>query len=49
MDEEPEAIPVNMPDDEVASMFERYNWLSAPVVDDKHRDRAGFATANRRS
>ena len=37
MDEEPEAIPVNMPDDEVASMFERYNWLSAPVVDDKHR------------
>ncbi|MDC8830057.1 magnesium transporter [Alteromonas gilva] len=37
MEEEPEAIPVNMPDDEVASMFERYNWLSAPVVDDKHR------------
>ena len=37
MDEEPEVIPVNMPDDEVASMFERYNWLSAPVVDDKHR------------
>lgn len=37
MDEEPEAIPVNMPDDEVASLFERYNWLSAPVVDEKHR------------
>lgn len=36
MDEEPEAIPDNMPDDEVASMFERYNWLSAPVVDAKH-------------
>ncbi|MEW9799024.1 magnesium transporter [Alteromonas sp. CYL-A6] len=36
MDEEPEAIPDNMPDDEVASMFERYNWLSAPVVDSKH-------------
>lgn len=37
MDEEAEAIPVNMPDDEVASLFERYNWLSAPVVDEKHR------------
>ena len=36
MDEEPEAIPDNMPDDEVAGMFERYNWLSAPVVDGKH-------------
>lgn len=37
MDEESEAIPVDMRDDEVASLFERYNWLSAPVVDDKHR------------
>jgi magnesium transporter len=37
MDDEPEAIPVDMPDGEVASLFERYNWLSAPVVDDKHR------------
>ena len=37
MDEESEAIPVNMPDDEVASLFERYNWLSAPVVDEKNR------------
>jgi magnesium transporter len=37
MDEESEAIPVNMPDDEVASLFERYNWLSAPVVDENHR------------
>ncbi|GGW80909.1 magnesium transporter [Alteromonas halophila] len=36
MDEEPEAIPDNMADDEVAGMFERYNWLSAPVVDAKH-------------
>jgi magnesium transporter len=26
-----------MNDGEVASLFERYNWLSAPVVDDKHR------------
>lgn len=37
MDEESEAIPVNMSDDEVASLFERYNWLSAPVVDEKNR------------
>ncbi|CAD5290550.1 Magnesium transporter MgtE [Alteromonas sp. 38] len=37
MDEESEAIPVHMPDDEVASLFERYNWLSAPVVDEKNR------------
>ncbi|MDM7861833.1 magnesium transporter [Alteromonas sp. ASW11-36] len=37
MDDEPEAIPVDMHDGEVASLFERYNWLSAPVVDDKHR------------
>ncbi|WP_100643892.1 magnesium transporter [Alteromonas facilis] len=37
MDDEPEAIPVDMHDGEVASLFERYNWLSAPVVDNKHR------------
>jgi len=37
MEDEPEAIPVAMHDGEVASLFERYNWLSAPVVDDKHR------------
>ncbi|MBT0585205.1 magnesium transporter [Alteromonas oceanisediminis] len=37
MDDEPEAIPVDMNDGEVASLFERYNWLSAPVVDEKHR------------
>ncbi|MFT5676301.1 MAG: magnesium transporter [Paraglaciecola sp.] len=28
-----EAIPVTMNDSEVASLFERYDWLSAPVVD----------------
>lgn len=33
MDEEAKSIPVDMPDNEVASMFERYDWLSAPVVD----------------
>jgi magnesium transporter len=32
-----EAIPVNMPDNEVASLFERYDWLSAPVVDENNR------------
>jgi len=35
MDDEPEAIVVNMDDGEVASMFERYDWLSAPVVDEE--------------
>ena len=29
-----EAIPVTMDDGEVASLFERYDWLSAPVVDE---------------
>jgi len=33
MNEEPETIPVDMSDSEVASMFERYDWLSAPVID----------------
>lgn len=37
MDEDAEAIPVAMTDSEVASLFERYNWLSAPVVDEEHR------------
>lgn len=31
-----EAIPVNMHDSEVASLFERYDWLSAPVVDENN-------------
>ena len=34
MDEEPETIPVDMEDGEVATLFERHNWLSAPVVDE---------------
>ncbi|MFQ3251004.1 MAG: magnesium transporter [Glaciecola sp.] len=33
MNEEAETIPVDMSDSEVASMFERYDWLSAPVID----------------
>ena len=27
-----EAIPVNMPDNEVAQLFERMDWVSAPVI-----------------
>ncbi len=29
-----DAIPVTMPDAEVASLFERHDWVSTPVVDD---------------
>ncbi len=29
-----EAIPASMPDSEVAKLFERHDWISAPVVDD---------------
>ena len=29
-----EAIPANMPDSEVANLFERHDWVSAPVADD---------------
>ena len=29
-----EPIPAYLPDDEVASLFERNDWVSAPVVDD---------------
>lgn len=29
-----EAIPVNMPDNEVAQLFERMDWVSAPVTDE---------------
>ncbi|MBU3002234.1 magnesium transporter [Paraglaciecola arctica] len=32
-----EAIPAAMMDNEVASLFERYNWLSAPVVDENNK------------
>ena len=33
MDDADEAIPVNTDDGEVANLFERRNWVSAPVVD----------------
>ncbi len=34
MQTDAETIHVDMPDTEVASLFERHNWISAPVVDD---------------
>lgn len=34
MDEEPETIPVAMEEGEIAKLFERHNWLSAPVVNE---------------
>lgn len=34
MEEEPESILVNMDEDEVAKLFERHNWISAPVVNE---------------
>lgn len=37
MQEEPEAIPVDMDAAKLAALFERYDWLSAPVVDEKHQ------------
>ncbi len=37
MNEDAESIPVDMPETEVAKLFERYNWLSAPVVDKENR------------
>jgi magnesium transporter len=37
MDNESEAIPVDMDESEVAQLFERYNWISAPVVDKQNQ------------
>lgn len=37
MDDEAEAIPVDMDESEVAKLFERYNWISAPVVDEDNQ------------
>ncbi|WP_440054893.1 magnesium transporter [Pseudoalteromonas sp. T1lg65] len=34
MDEERETIPISMDESDVAQLFERHNWISAPVVDD---------------
>jgi magnesium transporter len=32
-----EAVPADMPEREVAQLFERFDWFSAPVIDDKNR------------
>ncbi|OEE51870.1 magnesium transporter [Enterovibrio norvegicus] len=37
MEDSDEAIPVDMDDGEIASLFERRNWVSAPVVDEQHQ------------
>ena len=37
MQTEVEAIPADMPDDEVARLFAKYDWITAPVVDDDGR------------
>jgi magnesium transporter len=37
MTEEPDSVEATDPQDEVARMFERYNLVSAAVVDDAHR------------
>ncbi|CAH9063275.1 Magnesium transporter MgtE [Pseudoalteromonas holothuriae] len=34
MDTDKESIPITMDETEVAQLFERYNWISAAVVDD---------------
>lgn len=37
MDNESEAIPVDMDESDVAQLFERHNWISAPVVDENNK------------
>ncbi|MCC4264907.1 magnesium transporter [Oceanimonas baumannii] len=37
MDTSVEAIPLTMSDTDVANLFERHDWLSAPVVDDSNQ------------
>ncbi|WP_375791547.1 magnesium transporter [Microbulbifer hydrolyticus] len=32
-----EPIPADMPDDEVAQLFAKYDWITAPVVDEEKR------------
>ncbi|WP_299941745.1 magnesium transporter [uncultured Microbulbifer sp.] len=32
-----EPIPADMPDTEVARLFEKYDWITAPVVDEENR------------
>lgn len=37
IDEDIEAIPVDMKETDVAQLFERYDWFSAPVIDSEGR------------
>ena len=37
IDSEIEAVPVDMPENDVAQLFERYDWFSAPVIDKSGR------------
>lgn len=37
MDKTLEGIPVGMDDNDVAQLFERHDWVSAPVVDEHHK------------
>jgi len=37
MESEPETLPATMPDSEIAQLFERHDWISAPIVDEEHR------------
>jgi magnesium transporter len=37
MDQDIQGIPVDMDETEVAKLFERQDWISAPVVDDEYR------------
>ncbi|WP_448549733.1 magnesium transporter [Thalassotalea fusca] len=37
IDSEIEAVPVDMPENDVAQLFERYDWFSAPVIDNDGR------------
>lgn len=39
-----EAIPASMSDSEVASLFERHDWISAPVIDDSSNKLLGRIT-----
>ncbi len=39
-----DAIPASMPDTKVAQLFERHDWVSAPVVSDKGKNLLGRIT-----
>ncbi len=41
-----EPIPVDMPDSDVALLFERNDWVSAPVVDDRGKLLGRITTAD---